>query len=325
MAQTYYDILGVPEKATDTEIEAAFKSKARQVHPDKVAPGSPYLRKVAEEAFKDLSEAKTVLLDHAERRKYDAELAYMRGSASSSSAPAAQPPYQASPPPAQAPPAPTPAPPQTHTYSLWRPANTRFGSSVLVVGGLGCLLLLGGIAGSEKTAYFGLALIFLTLGLLCWRHGMRPSTDPKVLGGSVFLFIFAAITFGSLLEPPPVDPTTAKTESRPDSLASAVIPKAPAGKRFTRLTRPLPPQVDSATSTVIPKVPVGKLTPLAPPRVDLPVSAAGATKHRQDTDLHPNLPNRPMENVESIEDRTRTVPQSGVRLSSGESESLSPV
>lgn len=79
MAQTYYDLLQVAENATSEEIEVAFKNKAREVHPDKVAPGNPYLRKIAAEAFKDLSEAKSTLLDPAERRKYDAQLASMRG------------------------------------------------------------------------------------------------------------------------------------------------------------------------------------------------------------------------------------------------------
>jgi hypothetical protein len=78
MAQTYYEILGVPENATAAEIEAAFKAKAREVHPDTVPVENTYLRKVAAEAFKDLSEAKAVLLDASARQKYDAGLAYAR-------------------------------------------------------------------------------------------------------------------------------------------------------------------------------------------------------------------------------------------------------
>jgi curved DNA-binding protein CbpA len=46
MAQTYYEVLGVAENATDQAIEAAFKSKAREIHPDRVGSGSPYLQKV---------------------------------------------------------------------------------------------------------------------------------------------------------------------------------------------------------------------------------------------------------------------------------------
>ena len=52
MAQNYYEILGVTQKATSEEIEAAFKKRARDVHPDTVAPGNPYLRQVAAEALR---------------------------------------------------------------------------------------------------------------------------------------------------------------------------------------------------------------------------------------------------------------------------------
>src|ERR1700733_4486535 len=88
MAQTYYEILGVKENATSAEIESAFKAKAREVHPDTVAAENTYLRKVAAEAFKDLSEAKAVLLDASARQKYDAGLAYSRGSEQAHAAPA---------------------------------------------------------------------------------------------------------------------------------------------------------------------------------------------------------------------------------------------
>src|SRR5690348_8524043 len=159
--QTYYDILGVPETASDADIEAAFKSKAREVHPDKVPPGNPYLRKVAAEAFKDLSEAKSVLLDHTERQKYDAGLAYMRGSQPSDAPPTPPPPPKASPPPKpaanpapqrQSPPPPTAPPtPAAKKQSFWGPSNTLFGSMTLITGGIGCLLLLGGIGETQST------------------------------------------------------------------------------------------------------------------------------------------------------------------------------
>ena len=88
MAQTYYEILGVKENATRAEIESAFKAKAREVHPDTVPAENTYLRKVAAEAFKDLSEAKAVLLDASARQKYDAGLAYARDSEQVHAAPA---------------------------------------------------------------------------------------------------------------------------------------------------------------------------------------------------------------------------------------------
>ena len=237
MAQTYYDILGVAENATNAEIEAAFRAKAREVHPDKIAPGNPYLRKVAAEAFKDLSEAKSVLLNRFEREKYDAGLTYMRGSPASSTHPSPQPqasppPNRASQPPQQAAPSPTPAPKPTQKYSFWKPLNTIFGAVVLVAGWFGVLLLLGGIASSANAGYLGLALLLTSFALLSWRHGMRPSTDPKILGGSVFLFLFAAMSLAAWIESPsiPPNPRTIPTTQAPAQVASklpvvAVPPK----------------------------------------------------------------------------------------------------
>lgn len=57
-----------------------FKSKASEVHPDRVSPANPYLKNIAAEALKNFSEAKAVLLDAGKRQNYDAELAYSRGS-----------------------------------------------------------------------------------------------------------------------------------------------------------------------------------------------------------------------------------------------------
>src|SRR5215813_6855865 len=94
MAQTYYEILGVSENATPEEIEAAFKKRARDVHPDTVAPGNAYLRQVAAEAFKDLSEAKAILLNATEREKYDAKLKYAREAERANTPAAGAPPNQ---------------------------------------------------------------------------------------------------------------------------------------------------------------------------------------------------------------------------------------
>src|SRR5580704_17971621 len=74
MGKNYYEILGVPENASDVDIETAFKVKAREVHPDTVSVDNPYLRQVAYEAFKALSEAKAALLDPTARQKFDASL-----------------------------------------------------------------------------------------------------------------------------------------------------------------------------------------------------------------------------------------------------------
>jgi curved DNA-binding protein len=62
----YYKILGVPKTATKADIKKAYRKLARQHHPD-VKPGD----KKAEETFKDLNEANTVLSDPDKRKRYD--------------------------------------------------------------------------------------------------------------------------------------------------------------------------------------------------------------------------------------------------------------
>jgi curved DNA-binding protein len=62
----YYEILGVPRTASDTEIKKAFRKLAREHHPD-VAKN----KKQAEEKFKEINEAYEVLGDPAKRKKYD--------------------------------------------------------------------------------------------------------------------------------------------------------------------------------------------------------------------------------------------------------------
>ena len=142
MPPTYYEILGVSPHATSEQIEAAFKSKASEVHPDRVSPANPYLRSIAAEAFKKLSEAKAVLLDAGKRQKYDAELVYSRGSSAAPSAgagPAATSPNSA------ASTAPTPAASARPPHAFLWLVNTTAGLMAL---GIACatLLLAAGIA-----------------------------------------------------------------------------------------------------------------------------------------------------------------------------------
>jgi len=65
-AKDYYQILGVGRQADEKEIKKAYRRLARKYHPD-VNPGD----KVAEEKFKDISEAYEVLSDPKRRAQYD--------------------------------------------------------------------------------------------------------------------------------------------------------------------------------------------------------------------------------------------------------------
>ncbi len=64
--KNYYNVLGVGENADVSEIKKVYRNLAKQYHPDK-HPGD----KAAEERFKEISEAYSVLSDPAKRQKYD--------------------------------------------------------------------------------------------------------------------------------------------------------------------------------------------------------------------------------------------------------------
>lgn len=62
----YYKILGVPEKASDSEITKAYRKLAKKLHPD-ANPGN----KSAENRFKEVASAYDVLGDTEKRQAYD--------------------------------------------------------------------------------------------------------------------------------------------------------------------------------------------------------------------------------------------------------------
>lgn len=62
----YYEVLGVDRKATQEEIQKAFRKLARKYHPD------VNKTKEAEDRFKEINEANEVLSDPDKRKRYDA-------------------------------------------------------------------------------------------------------------------------------------------------------------------------------------------------------------------------------------------------------------
>ncbi|GFP28953.1 DnaJ domain-containing protein, partial [Candidatus Hakubella thermalkaliphila] len=67
----YYKILGVDKNASQEEIKKAYRKLAQKYHPD-VNPNN----KSAEEKFKEVSEAYSVLGDEEKRKQYDNRLRY---------------------------------------------------------------------------------------------------------------------------------------------------------------------------------------------------------------------------------------------------------
>ena len=64
-SESYYDVLGVSRNATETEIKKAYRNLAKKYHPDVCKEAD------AEEKFKSINEAYSVLSDESKRRQYD--------------------------------------------------------------------------------------------------------------------------------------------------------------------------------------------------------------------------------------------------------------
>ena len=66
--KNYYAVLGVDQKASFQDIRKAYKTMALKFHPDKNKNFG------AEEKFKSISEAYTVLIDAEKRANFDKQL-----------------------------------------------------------------------------------------------------------------------------------------------------------------------------------------------------------------------------------------------------------
>jgi len=70
LAKDYYKILGVPKNASNKDIKKAYRKLALKYHPDRAKEGGMD-PKVAEEKFKEIGEAYSVLSDNEKRQQYD--------------------------------------------------------------------------------------------------------------------------------------------------------------------------------------------------------------------------------------------------------------
>ena len=68
----YYEVLDVPQNATQEDIKKSYRDKARLYHPDK----NPQRKEWAEKKFKDIQLAYDTLSDETKRRAYDVK--YLR-------------------------------------------------------------------------------------------------------------------------------------------------------------------------------------------------------------------------------------------------------
>jgi hypothetical protein len=76
---THYDTLGVAGDASDAELRAAYRTRARQLHPDLLGDRTPTEHATDELAMQRLNDAWHVLGDHDRRRRYDQSLDEFRG------------------------------------------------------------------------------------------------------------------------------------------------------------------------------------------------------------------------------------------------------
>lgn len=93
--KTYYDILGVSRSSTPEEIKKAFILRSKMMHPDRFSQNSQKAEwELANEMFKELNHAYSILKDPAARRQYDLTIATGYASQNTHSAP---PPRQSTP------------------------------------------------------------------------------------------------------------------------------------------------------------------------------------------------------------------------------------
>jgi hypothetical protein len=72
--KTYYELLGVARDVSPDEIKRAFRKENARYHPDKVQHLGPEFQEIAATRAAELTEAYRILMDEAQRQRYDATL-----------------------------------------------------------------------------------------------------------------------------------------------------------------------------------------------------------------------------------------------------------
>lgn len=74
----YYEVLGVPKDASESDIKKAYRKAAMKYHPDKFANSSEAEKKDAEDKFKEINEAYEILSDPQMRRDHTDHMQLLR-------------------------------------------------------------------------------------------------------------------------------------------------------------------------------------------------------------------------------------------------------
>lgn len=68
---THYEVLGISPGASQDEVRAAYRERARRLHPDRLLDVTPAERERATRRMRDVNEAWRVLRDPSTRSRYD--------------------------------------------------------------------------------------------------------------------------------------------------------------------------------------------------------------------------------------------------------------